>query len=107
MSIQTAGRIPEWTRGDRLRKARQTLNLNSRDFAELLGVSQATITNAENDKHSVRRITIKAWAMATGVPESWLETGEVPPPPDRPKDLTLEKGRLARIVTLRPRLRAA
>lgn len=32
--------IPEWTRGDRLRKARSLTGLTSREFAEEIGVSQ-------------------------------------------------------------------
>ena len=39
--------IPEWTRGDRLRKARSLTGLTSREFAEEIGVSQKTVTDAE------------------------------------------------------------
>lgn len=71
-------RIPQWTLGDRLRKARQTTGLTTREFAQKIGVSQATITNAENDHHAVRRITLNAWSLATGVPLEWLEHGITP-----------------------------
>jgi len=79
MSTHVGSVIPQWTRGDRLRKARSLTGQTTREFAETLGVSQATITNAENDHRAVRRITLRAWAMATGVPVEWLETGVVPP----------------------------
>lgn len=75
---QTAGSgvVPEWTRGDRLRKARTLTGLTTRDFAERIGVSQKTVTDAENDKRqSVRKIVLNAWSLATGVPVAWLETG--------------------------------
>jgi len=78
MTAQRYERIPEWTLGDRLRKARSLTGLNSRDFADLIGVSQKTINNAEGDTHGVRKIVLNAWAMATGVPVAWLETGSEP-----------------------------
>jgi transcriptional regulator with XRE-family HTH domain len=78
MSQQSAGRVPEFTLGDRLQKARETLGLNTRDFAELIGVSQKTVTDAENDHRRPRRIMLNAWSLATGVSRQWLETGEAP-----------------------------
>lgn len=78
MTTQTQERIPRWTLGDRLRKARSLTGLTTRDFAAKIGVSQATITNAENDNNKVRRITLNAWSLATGVPVEWLETGQEP-----------------------------
>lgn len=58
--------------------------LSTRDFAARIGVSHGTITNAENDRRTVRPITLNAWALVTGVPRQWLETGEAPagPKPD-------------------------
>lgn len=75
--------------GDRLRKARTLTGMTTREFAKAIGVSQATITNAENDHTKVRKITIYAWALATGVDRGWLETGETPagPTPDGGLDL--------------------
>jgi transcriptional regulator with XRE-family HTH domain len=78
MSQQPAGIIPEWSLGDRLQKAREVLALNTRDFAELIGVSQKTVTDAENDHRHPRRIMLNAWSLATGVPREWLETGKAP-----------------------------
>ena len=83
------GVIPVWTMGDRLRKARQLTGLTTRDFATRIGVSQATITNAENDNSKVRRLTLLAWSMTTGVPVKWLETGEAPRPGDPDEGLAL------------------
>lgn len=78
----SAGRVPEFTLGDRLRKARELTGLTIRQFAEQIGVSHGTITNAEGDLRRVRPITIKAYAMRTGVSVEWLETGRRPQSPD-------------------------
>lgn len=82
MSTQVGTVIPQWTQGDRLRKARSLTGMTSRQFAEALGVSLNTVVNAEGDKRQVRKITLRAWAMATGVPVEWLESGVVPQSPD-------------------------
>lgn len=78
MSTQVAGRVPEWTLGDRLRKARQVTGMTTRQFATEIGVAQGTVTGAENDTRQPRRITLLAYAMRTGVPIEWIETGETP-----------------------------
>ena len=80
MTTQPGAVIPQFTQGDRLRKARQLTGLTTRQFADEIGVSQVTITNAENDNTKVRKITLNAWSMRTGVPREWLETGESPHP---------------------------
>ena len=83
MTARRYERIPAWTRGDRLRKARLLTGLNTRDFAETIGVSQKTVNNAEGDTHDVRKIVLNAWSMATGVPVEWLEHGDASgPTPD-------------------------
>lgn len=79
MTISTDhGNIPVFTQGDRLRKARQLTGLSTRDFAERIGVSQKSVTNAEGDHVRTRPIVLNAWALATGVPREWLETGVAP-----------------------------
>lgn len=70
--------MPEWTVGDRLRKARGVAGLTTSELADRIGVSKATVTNAESGRHRARRITLNAWAMATGVSVRWLETGQAP-----------------------------
>ena len=75
-----------------------------RQFAEEIGVSQATITNAENDNSKVRRITLNAWSLRTGVPVVWLETGEDPADPQGPDGGVPVTSRY--VVPQTPRLRA-
>lgn len=62
-----------------MRKAREQTGLKVAEFAQLIEVSAKTINNAESGKHAVRPITIKAWALGTGVNRHWLETGEGSP----------------------------
>lgn len=64
--------IPVWSQGDRLRKAREVTGLSVQDFADRIGVSDQTVRNAERGSHAVRKITINAWSLATGVPIAWL-----------------------------------
>lgn len=90
MSTQPGVHIPVFTQGDRLRKARQLTGLTTRDFAEALGVSQTTITNAENDNSKVRKITLNAWSLRTGVPVEWLVAGVTSDSPDPDGGITVE-----------------
>lgn len=79
MSIDTeTGFIPSFDLGDRLRKAREHTGLGHSEFADEIGVSRNTVTNYERGHVVPRAIVMKMWAMRTGVPLKWLETGEVP-----------------------------
>lgn len=71
------GIIPELSAGLRLEIARRTVAASQRDFAKLIGVSQNTVQRAESGQ-PMKRTTVLAWAMATGVDLQWLETGEAP-----------------------------
>lgn len=66
----------------RMRIARQHAGLEQGDLAERIGVSRNTISNAENNRVQPRRLLINAWALACGVPVSWILTGQTPAPPD-------------------------
>ncbi|MGW0052090.1 helix-turn-helix transcriptional regulator [Nocardia nova] len=78
-SAYEVGRIPEITLAHRLRIARETAGLDQGQLAELMGVSRNSVGNAESGKHTPRKILINAWALATGVPAYWLETGNPHP----------------------------
>lgn len=78
----SAGDIPQFTIGDRLRKARKHAGLDIDQMAELLGFSDKTVRNYENEATPIKRASISAWALATGVPFEWLLTGEVQRPDD-------------------------
>lgn len=79
MSIShDAGVIPVFDLSDRLRKAREVTGLEQQPFADDLGVSRTTISNAERGARRPSRLVMRAWALRTGVPVAWLETGQVP-----------------------------
>ena len=84
MSTQISERIPQWSRGDRLRKARTLTGLSTREFAERVGISPKSVNNYEGDAVEPRKIVMNAWALATGVPVEWLETGTAPTGTDGP-----------------------
>ena len=80
MSTQQEGaRVPVFTAGDRLWKARELTGLGQTAFAELLGISRGSVSNAERSASLPKPIVLKAWAMATGVSVEWLETGQGSP----------------------------
>ena len=72
------GAIPPVEMRHRLRIAREFAGYGSGDLADIIGVSRNTITNAESGRVTVRTIVLNAWAMACGVPKSWLITGKHP-----------------------------
>lgn len=72
------GDIPVFTIGDRLRKSRERIGLKQADFAAEIDISARSVHNYENETVSPRRIVLKAWALRTGVPLEWLETGNIP-----------------------------
>lgn len=75
------GTIPELnTLPNRLRAARELTGLDQGEFAERAGLSRTGVNAAEGGKSAPRRSTLKLWALTTGVPLSWIETGEAPSP---------------------------
>jgi transcriptional regulator with XRE-family HTH domain len=74
--LAVQGIVPEWTLGDRLRKAREASGLNQTELAEITGISRRSISKYELGEAEPRRPQILAWAMATGVATAWLEQGD-------------------------------
>ena len=83
MSTQPVWHIPEWTLGDRLRKAREDAGMSQAELALAVGVSRNTIGNAEVGATVPLTVTLRAWAEATKVPADWLLYGQVSPTPPR------------------------
>lgn len=84
----TAARVPQWTLGDRLRKARVAAGLNQTELGEQISVSRRQIIDYENDKKRPSRGHLLLWQMITSVPAEWIETGTVPGPDDDPEPVT-------------------
>lgn len=70
--ILSATHVPEWSIGDRLRKAREDAGLEQRELAERAGISRATVSNAERGVGTPNTATLRSWAHATGVSLAWL-----------------------------------
>lgn len=81
-ALTQGGRIPEWTLGDRLRKAREAAGFEQQELAQMIGVARNTVSNAEKGKRAPRQIVLNQWSLATGVPVQWLQHGEAPRPND-------------------------
>ena len=66
------GVIPDQPRNLRLELARRHIGASQREFAEMLGVSNNTVQRAERGL-PMKRSTLLAWGMVTGVDMDWLE----------------------------------
>jgi transcriptional regulator with XRE-family HTH domain len=78
MTMIGAGVIPEFTVADRLRKARELTGLDQSEFAARAGFSRTTVVNYELGHRVPRALYLRAWATASGVDATWLETGMAP-----------------------------
>jgi transcriptional regulator with XRE-family HTH domain len=78
--------IPQWTLGDRLRKAREDRGITVAEMAVEVERSERTIRNYETGATRARSPIIRRYAMRTGVPYSWFITGQPPTdvPPNTP-----------------------
>lgn len=77
-SVYEVGRVPEIAVHHRLRIARETAELSQQGLADAIGISRQSVSNAESGSTKPRKITMNAWALVTGVPVSWIETGHSP-----------------------------
>jgi transcriptional regulator with XRE-family HTH domain len=71
--------VPEWTLGDRMRKALAVSGTPVNEIAEYLDVTPTTVGRWINDRGPVKRHILLTWAAATGVDPVWLETGTAGP----------------------------
>lgn len=70
-----SGNVPQIEVRHRLRIAREFAGLEQDELAERIGVSRNTVGNSEKGRVKPRKITLNAWALACGVPVSWITTG--------------------------------
>jgi transcriptional regulator with XRE-family HTH domain len=71
--------IPEWTFGDRLRKARLTAGLEIEEVARATGQAENTVRTWERGVSRPRNVfaVARTYADITGVSEAWLLAGEM------------------------------
>lgn len=70
-------RIPAWTFGDRLRKARRDAGLSQAELAYRLGTTDKSVANWESSSSTPRDLIAVARLVeeATGVSAEWLVFG--------------------------------
>lgn len=71
----TSASVPEWTLGDRMRKALLHGGISVEAMGEYLGYSTATMRNWTHDRAQPRPSVLRQWALRCGVPYEWLATG--------------------------------
>ena len=77
--METGSPAYEFSIGDRLRRAREYAGLDQDELARAIGTSRNTIGNYETGATKrLKAIYLKSWALATGVPLEWIETGRGP-----------------------------
>lgn len=82
--------IPQWTRGDRMRKARETADIRTADMAAYFERDRKTINNWESDRTDPGRAVVMQWALRCGVPHEWIESGATPEGPDTGDGLVID-----------------
>jgi transcriptional regulator with XRE-family HTH domain len=70
--------IPEWTLGDRMRKAMESKGLTVQEISDELGVTRSSASNWIHGRVVPRKTTLIVWSLKTGVPLEWLLEGRVP-----------------------------
>jgi len=92
MSEQPTFGVPEWTLGDRLGKSLDFAKLSVGEMADYLGISRNTVGNYLGDRTRIPQPTLTLWAMRTGVPKKWIETGTTSPHGDGGSPMSITNG---------------
>jgi transcriptional regulator with XRE-family HTH domain len=72
MQMNQEAAVPEWTLGDRMKKAREHAGLSQAELADKIGVSMSSVSRYEIDKTLPGRPVLLSWALCTGVDLDWL-----------------------------------
>ena len=68
-------RIPQFQQYHRLRLALEVEDIGVQEMADYLGVERNSVSRWINGRTQPSKQTLRLWAMRTGVPLEWLETG--------------------------------
>lgn len=68
----------EFNQNDRADKALKLSGVTGKEMAEYLGVTPSTVSRYINGKAAMPLQVTRLWALRTGVPFEWLETGKTP-----------------------------
>jgi transcriptional regulator with XRE-family HTH domain len=69
--------VPDWDLADRMRKALRVSGVSAIEMSAYLGVSRNTISNWINGHTPPPTMSVRLWALRTGVPYEWLRGGEI------------------------------
>ena len=72
MGLPQTGRVPAWSLGDRLRKARDQADLSQAALAKAIGIARASVINYESGRSTPNRPVLLSWALQCGVDFGWL-----------------------------------
>lgn len=75
MQMNQEAAVPEWTLGDRMKKAREHAGLSQAELAEKIGISMSSVSRYEIDKTAPGRPVLLSWHLCTGVSLEWLVGG--------------------------------
>ena len=64
--------IPQWTLGDRMRKAREHADLSQAQLAAEIGIGRTSVVNYETGRKRPSRPVLLSWALRCGVDHAWL-----------------------------------
>lgn len=64
--------VPQFTLGDRLRKAREYSGLEMQDLAAEIDIHRQTVARYENGAVKPKRHVLLSWSLATGVDLDWI-----------------------------------
>lgn len=78
MTVNAAQDVPQFDLADRLRKAREQAGLDQGELAHKLGIARTTVSAYESRNRPPSRLALIGWALLTGVPIEWLESGKAP-----------------------------
>lgn len=84
--------VPQWTLGDRMRKALDHASVSVEEMAEYLGYSTATMRNWTRDRAVPRPTVLRQWALRTGCDYHWLVTGDTSPQVAQQLTVTYARG---------------
>lgn len=71
-TMEKPGGIPQWTLGDRLRKARETAGVTVEEMAADIGRSDRTVRNYESDATTAPLLVIRQYGFRCQVSFEWL-----------------------------------
>lgn len=69
---------------DRMHRAMRISDMSTQELADKMGVHRNSVRNYLTGRRQPNRPALIAWAFATGVPLTWLETGHINGDPGEP-----------------------